>query len=90
MMNRRWTLLLTGAVALTGCSADAVVRDVAEPVATTRAVAATGETTPAPSAAETTTPSVPTGETLPVIGGGAFPLEQLEQGPLALWFWAPG
>jgi hypothetical protein len=30
------------------------------------------------------------GISLPIIGGGAFELARLEQGPIALWFWAPG
>jgi len=60
---------------LAGCSADAGGPIAPAPAAGPSSVAAASDTG---------------ASTLPVIGGGAFDTAAFDDGPLALWFWAPG
>lgn len=85
LMKRWWSVAAVSLVALAACSAEVVVREVAAPSSTP--TAASTETSTETSTQSSTETSA---ESLPLVGGGTFDLTQLDQGPLALWFWAPG
>jgi len=67
--------MATCGLVLAGCSADAGGPSAPTPTAGPTSVAAVSDTG---------------ASTLPVVGGGTFDMATLDQGPLALWFWAPG
>ena len=93
VVRRAWALVGAAAMAIAACGSDATTSTVTSPStnpAATTSTVTSPATSPDTSPDTITSPTPEPGEVLTLVGGGTFDAARLEQGPLALWFWAPG